>query len=299
MIPVVILSLLFDSLGEPPGRLHPVVWMGRYLEWVKKRQRPEGWRAFAWGALYLLTGSISVTGAAWLSAELLNLFPYWLGVLGLALLLKPMFSLCALLRAGEAVKRALLQDVGGARRLLSWHLVSRDTTSLSESEIAGAAVESLAENLTDSVIAPLFYFALFGLPGAALYRFVNTADAVLGYRTGGLEHFGKPAARLDDALNLIPARLSAVLLYLVLAINRGDAARGLSAALAATLPSPNAGWTMALVAGGLGIRLDKRGVYTLNRGGRVPSAQDITKTQRLLVGATVLGVTTFIGLAHA
>ena len=294
------MSLFWDALlGEPPSRLHPVVWMGHYLGWVKKRNREGAWRAFWRGAAYLTFGMVVVIGVAWLTVSALNLFPFWFSVLATALLLKPMFSLRALLRAGEEVKRALLQkDLSEARQLLSWHLVSRDTTALAEYEVAGAAVESLAENLTDSVVAPLFYFALFGLPGAALYRFVNTADAVLGYRTPDLEYFGKSAARLDDALNLIPARLSAVLLYIVLGLGRHRPARGLSAALSATLPSPNAGWTMALVAGGLGVKLNKRGVYTLNSGGELPGADDITRTQRLLVGAAALGVVSYLGLAY-
>ena len=163
----------------------------------------------------------------------------------------------------------------------------------------GQAVESLAENLSDSVVAPLFYFALLGLPGAALYRFVNTADAVLGYRTQELEYFGKPAARLDDALNLIPARFTAALLYIVLALSNKCPHKGLNAALDAELPSPNAGWTMGMVAGGLDLQLAKRGVYMLNAGGEAPGVQDIVETQRLLVGAALLGTLALIGLAYA
>ena len=300
MLLALVLSLLFDLFGEPPSRLHPVVWMGRYLEWVRKRNFGGTWRTFWQGAAYLTFGIFVVTSTAWLAASVLNLFPFWFSIPATALLLKPMFSLRALLRAGEEVKQALLRkDLLEARHLLSWHLVSRDTTALAEHEVAGAAVESLAENLTDSVIAPLFYFALFGLPGAALYRFVNTADAVLGYRTPELEYFGKSAARLDDALNLVPARLSAVLLYIVLGISRHHPTRGLNAALSATLPSPNAHWTMALVAGGLGVRLDKRGVYVLNSGGELPSTQDIVRTQRLLISAAALGVVSCVGLVYA
>ena len=254
------LSLLLDGLGELPNRLHPVAWLGRYLEWAKRRNDKDGWSAFWQGAVYLSLGAVFTAGAAWFAAALVDLLPRWLELPLLALLLKPLFSFRALLGAGEAVKRALVQDdIGEARRLLAWHLVSRDTRALPRSEIAGATVESLAENLSDSVVAPLFYFVLFGLPGAAFYRFVNTADAVLGYRTADLEYFGRPAARLDDALNLIPARLAAVLLFAVLGLSHHHPLRGLSAALSATLPSPNAGWTMALVAGGLGVKLDKRG----------------------------------------
>ena len=295
--------MLLDGLGELPNRLHPVAWLGRYLEWAKRRKRSGPWRDFLWGSVYLLLGAGLTGGAAWFAAALVDLLPRWLELPLLALLLKPLFSFRALLGAGEAVKRALVQDdVDEARRLLAWHLVSRDTRALSRSEIAGATVESLAENFTDSVVAPLFYFVLFGLPGAAFYRFVNTADAVLGYRTADLEYFGKPAARLDDAFNLIPARLASVLLFAVLGLSHHHPLRGLSAALSATLPSPNAGWTMALVAGGLGVKLDKRGVYVLNEAGTSPSPHAIAQTQRLLSGALGLGFLSLIGLvglAHA
>ena len=298
---VLLLSLLYDALlGEPPSRLHPVVAMGRYLSWMKRRNTLSDWTAFWQGAVYLIFGCLAITGIAWLLVYLLSLLPTWLRIPLLALLLKPLFSFRALLQAGEEVKQALLEeDLSEARRLLSWHLVSRDTGELTESEVAGATVESLAENLTDSVIAPLFYFVLLGLPGAALYRFVNTADAVLGYRMGELEFFGKAAARLDDVLNYIPARLAAALLYIALGVSRREFTRGLNTALSAALPSPNAGWTMGMVAGGLNVQLDKRGVYVLNTGGKSPTVGDISKTQRLLVGAALLGTLSFIGLAYA
>ena len=334
-----LLALLCDALlGEPPSRLHPVVGMGRYLTWMKRRNSSRkgtvsplnkgGLRgallllwylgvshrskspqppllrgafiAFWQGTAYLVLGCLLVVGLAWLFVYLLSFLPIWLKIPLLALLLKPLFSFRALLKAGDEVKQSLQRgDLPEARRFLSWHLVSRDTHELTESEVAGAAVESLAENLTDSVIAPLFYFALLGLPGAALYRFVNTADAVLGYRTEELESFGKAAARLDDLLNFIPARFAAALLYFALGLSRHRPVRGLTTALTANLPSPNAGWTMGMVAGGLDVQLDKRGVYVLNAGGTPPKVEDISKTQRLLIGATALGTLSFIGLAYA
>ena len=296
---VLVLSLLLDQLGEPPSRIHPVVGMGRYLTSLKRRNRVNAW-VVRQGATYLMLGCLVVTALAWLLGYLFSLLPSWLELFLLAVTLKPLFSFRALLRAGDEVKQALRRgNLPQARRRLSWHLVSRDTTDLSESEVAGAAVESLAENLSDSVVAPLFYFALLGLPGAALYRFVNTADAVLGYRTQELEYFGKPAARLDDALNFIPARFTAALLYIVLALSDKRPHKGLNAALGAELPSPNAGWTMGMVAGGLDLQLAKRGVYMLNAGGEAPGVQDIVETQRLLVGAALLGTLALIGLAYA
>jgi len=170
--------------------------------------------------------------------------------------------------------------------------VSRDTAALSEREIAGAATASLAENLTDSIVAPLLYAALFGLPGAAVYRFINTADAVLGYRTPELENFGYAAARADDLLNLVPARLAALLLLAAAALSGAhvrSASRGCWRDRRRT-PSPNGGWTMALMAHALGVRLEKRGVYSLNPEGRSPVAADVAAAGRLVRLTTALGL---------
>ena len=288
-----LLALGLDRLGEPPARWHPVVWLGRYLGWVKaQKEGLEPPRSLFWrGAALLLLGCLGVGALAGFVQWALYLLPLWASVPLTASLLKPSFSLFALTRAGHEVRRALERaDLANARRLLGFHLVSRDTSHLSESEVAGAAVESLAENLSDSVVAPLFYFALFGLAGAWVYRFVNTADAMLGYKTGKLEHFGKAAARLDDALNIIPARLSALLLCLSAALSDADPGNAWRTVRrdARRTPSPNAGWTMAAVAGGLNVRLDKRGSYTLNHQGREPAAKDICLTARWISASSLL-----------
>ena len=278
--------------GEPPTRLHPVVWMGQYLGLYKKVQ---GWgspQQVLTGAGFVLIGAAACGGAAWGVQKGLDRLPRPARVVGTALVLKPLFSFSALLRAGNAVKEALeAQNLPEARRLLAWHLVSRDTADLTAGEVAGAAISSLAENLTDSIVAPLVYFALFGLPGAAVYRLVNTADAVLGYRTPELEDFGKVAARSDDALNFVPARLTAVLLLGALKVAGLPARKSWSVMLRdhKRTPSPNGGLTMALVAAGLGVNLTKRGVYTLNDTGRTPTAADIDRAERLIKWTVALG----------
>ena len=282
------LAITLDAVaGEPPAKLHPVVWMGNYIAWMKKQNRFENWRAFWQGAALLALGFLVFVGVAWLISFFFIYLPSWLSVVWLALLLKPMFSVRALLDAGEGVRQALLaHDLPEARRLLSWHLVSRDTTELGEEEVAGAAISSLSENITDSIVAPLFYFILFGLSGAVFYRFVNTADAVLGYKNEELEYFGKAAARLDDILNFIPARLTSVLIFVVLLIMRKDAGQGLSSARKAQTPSPNGGWTMGMVAGGLNIKLEKKNVYVLNESGEAASHKSIASVQHLIVAVT-------------
>ena len=151
-------------------------------------------------------------------------------------------------------------------------------------ELAGAAIESLTENTSDSVVAPLFYYVLFGLPGAVFYRAANTLDAMVGYH-GRFEYLGKAAARLDDLLNLIPARLTALGLAFagLLAEARRDAAasqvwwrdRGAT-------ESPNAGHPMAMGAGLLRVQLDKRDAYVLGRGLAAPDGEALARAQTLV-----------------
>jgi adenosylcobinamide-phosphate synthase len=179
-------------------------------------------------------------------------------------------------------------DLPAARAGAGRHLVSRPTDRLGAPHVASAAVESVAENLTDSVVGPLAVYAVLGLPGAAAYRAVNTADAMIGYRTGALEHFGKVAARLDDALNLVPARIAALALVAA-AAGVGSPARAVAAAWrdAGRTASPNAGCTMAAMAGALGVTLEKPGHYRLGAG-PLPGAADVRRAVRVMGRAAAL-----------
>jgi adenosylcobinamide-phosphate synthase len=200
------------------------------------------------------------------------------------LLLKPIFAYRGLRKAVKAVAKALANNnLTEARRLLSWHLVSRDTHELSEAEIAGAAIESLAENLADSLTAPLLAYAAGGLPAAWAYRFVNTVDAMWGYRTPEFEQLGKFPARLDDALNWLPARLTGGLLVVAAWLSGNDARNAARTMLAQHhhTASPNAGWTMSAMAGALGVTLTKRGVYELAGGQNELNVATIRRALRL------------------
>jgi adenosylcobinamide-phosphate synthase len=164
--------------------------------------------------------------------------------------------------------------------------VSRSTAGLDAGHVASAAVESVAENLTDGLLAPACFFLVGGLAGAAAYRAVNTADSMFGYHEGALEYFGKTAARLDDVLNLIPARIAALSLVAGAALV-GEDARGAMAILRrdrGRTASPNAGWTMAAMAGALGVVFEKPGVYRLGDGA-LPVAADIERSIRVLRAA--------------
>jgi adenosylcobinamide-phosphate synthase len=286
----VALAGLFDvAFGEPPNALHPVAWMGRLVAFLERR-RPRGRpRAeLAYGALIVLVtcGIAGAAGVALLQA--VQALPVWAALPLAAVVLKIAFSLRGLAAAGRAVQRRLGTDIVAARAGVT-SLVSRDP-NMEPPQIVSATIESLAENLTDSVVAPLFYFALFGLPGALVYRAINTMDAMIGYH-GELEYVGKAAARLDDVANWLPARLSGLLLVGVASM------RGAAPAAWAVLrtqrrpsPGPNKLWTIAPMAGALGVQLEKRGYYAVGPGERSLAPAVIGEAIAVLwvAGATAL-----------
>ena len=297
-VAVLVVALVMDlAVGEPPNPVHPVAWLGRTLAWGRGRVRARSAPALVVSGAVLVIGLAAAAATA--SALIEHWHPAWpwLRVATEAWLLKCSLSIRGLFVAVAGVETHLATgDLPGARAHVGYHLVSRETSDLAPGEVAAAAVESLAENLTDGVIAPLFFFVAGGLPAAWAYRVVNTADAMIGYRTGDLEYLGKTAAHLDDALNWIPARLAAV------AIAGGAALAGRPAHRAwltmrrdgGLTASPNAGRSMAAMAGALGVRLEKRGHYRLGDG-PLPAAGDIAAARRiaswaagLATGAAVL-----------
>jgi adenosylcobinamide-phosphate synthase len=242
----------------------------------------------AGGLLILAVAAAAAAGGAAVSATAQRLGAAAPFVEGAALSL--LLSLRGLIAAARAVAAPLAAgDLAAARAAVGLHLVSRPTAALAPDEVASAAVESVAENLTDAFVAPVCFYLVFGLAGAAAYRAVNTADAMIGYRDGTLEWFGKVAARLDDALNFVPARIAALGLVGAAVLAREDA-RGACRVLrrdGGRTASPNAGRTMAAMAGGLGLTLAKRGAYRLGDG-RPPAASDIARAVRVFAWAAAL-----------
>ncbi len=290
---VPLLALLLDLVfGDPPNRAHPVAWMGRWIGGWQTRTPRQGraWPLLAGlGILLSGVGGSALVGCAVerVSARL----PRPLALLLRAAALKATFSLRGLVRAADDVRRALVAgDLPAARHWLGWHLVSRETRDLSPAQVAAATVESLAENASDGVIAPLLYAALGGLPAALAYRFVNTADAMLGYRDPEHEWLGKVPARADDVLNALPARTTAGLIVLITGVLTEDARRAWRVWRrdAGRTASPNAGHPMAAMAGALGVELEKVGHYRLGQGLRAATAEDIARAQRIVWGVGVL-----------
>ena len=316
-------ALLVDRfVGEPPATWHPVVAMGRYLQWAgawvqrgaSSTPADTDWLTGVRGAVAWCAGAALVWSLAWAVQTALS-WPLGLGArwdgawdgawdgrlafvalfalaaLAFGLALKPLMAWALLANEVLAVETALEPARGGSleqgRERLRW-LVSRDVAVLSESQVRESAIETLAENLNDSVVAPLFWFVCFGLPGAALYRFANTADAMWGYpglyQGQNWAWAGKWAARADDVLSWLPARLTAWAL-LLLGAGQGRLLWGLRQQARQT-PSPNSGWPMAAMALALDVALHKPGVYVLNPEGRSPTATDTHRALRV-AGRTV------------
>ena len=268
------------------------MWIGRAIGSLEAvAPAPERRLNLAYG-LASTAGLVSLsTVAATIVDRVLRRWPPPLRILTSALLLKPAFSLRMLCTAADAVRVSLeANDLIAARERLG-SLVSRDTEELTHAECAAAAIESLAENTTDSIVGPMLAYACFGLPGAWAFRTLNTLDSRWGYR-GRYDLLGRAAARLDDLTCFVPARLSAILLIAGAGATSGSASGAWSTALRehSRTESPNAGWTMGAMAGGLRRVLAKDGHYLLNGEGGLCTAGDIRRAERVVLAAVGLGL---------
>jgi adenosylcobinamide-phosphate synthase len=290
---ILLFGLLLDlAFGDPPNAIHPVAWMGRLASFLERWQPGRSRAAqFLYGmGIVLFIMALFAVPTYFALLYLKSLSPLAHIIIG-AVLFKLTFSLRGLRQAALKVKELILEGKLEAARLELRSLVSRDTRSLSRPLLISAAVESVAENSSDSFVAPLFYFLLFGVPGAIAYRVANTLDAVLGYH-GEYEYLGKFASRLDDVLNFIPARLAALLLVLAAFLTGRDGRASWRAALRehAKTESPNAGWPMAAVAGALKVRLEKSGHYQLGEVDALPTPQTINGSLKLVQTAMLVWV---------
>jgi adenosylcobinamide-phosphate synthase len=288
----ILLAMALDLIGEPPARWHPVVWYGKLIGRLE-HAAPRGHLAqLLYGVLMPICAATLVLPPVLLIqflAERMRLitartkWKHLLPALIEGCALKPFFALRMLVDAGREVRCALECGDLPAARLALQHLVSRDRSRLTADLAAAATIESLAENLNDSVIAPLFYYALCGLPGAALYRLCNTFDSMIGYH-GRYEYLGKASARLDDALNWLPSRLTALLIIGLAPLFGGKwrNAWRIWRHDAGKTASPNAGHPMSAAAGALGIQLVKIGHYTLGDHAKMVSPADIQRAERMV-----------------
>lgn len=260
---VLFAALVLDALfGEMALLLrmapHPVVAVGRLVGTLdRKLNRPErGDVARFWRGVFV--AAVVPAAAAlfgWLVATLAAGLPG--GWLLEALLASLLIAQRSLYEHVAAVARALRRDGLAAGRAAIRHIVSRDPASLDGHGVARAAVESLSENFADGVVAPVFWYAVAGLPGMCAYKAINTADSMIGYRTEKYRTFGRAMARLDDGASWIPARLAGLVVAVAAALTGNNARRALRTMWrdARSHASPNAGWPEAAFAGALGLAL--------------------------------------------
>ena len=269
---------LFARIG------HPVTWLGRLITtvdiaWNRPSDPPALRRAAGVaGALVVIAVSAAL---GWVLQSVLALG--WIQFVLVGILAWPLVALRSLDDHVAAVASPLQAgDIAGAREAVS-RIVGRDPATLDEAGIARAAIESLAENASDGIVAPVFWGALFGLPGIFGYKAINTLDSMIGHRSERHEAFGWAAARIDDVANFIPARLTGFL-FVLLAPRRAEALSCMTRD-ARRHRSPNAGWPEAAMAGALGVRLSGPRIYHgsitnepwLNEGARDPLAADIAQ----------------------
>jgi adenosylcobinamide-phosphate synthase len=280
-------ALLLDAVfGEPPEALHPTVLMGlaisAFEKWALRRESPRS-RLLAGIVLALSVPSLVFVS----SRKILGVVPCKPGWMIGSALLSTTLSMRGLGGAAGDVEHALREERLERARTRLGHFVGRDTEDLSESEVCRAAVESVAENTSDGVVAPMFYGALFGAPGALAYKAVNTLDSMVGYRRPLYEDLGWASARLDDLANLMPSRLTMLCTAAVSGRSLGTLLTALRYGPLTT--SPNAGMAEAAFAGALGIRLGGANTYggVLREGpnlgdGRPPVPEDIRRAVRLM-----------------
>jgi adenosylcobinamide-phosphate synthase len=312
--PLALLALLFELMVGYPAALtraigHPVTWMGRLITWLDRRlnrndDSPEARRRA--GAVALLVLLVVVGGVALFVEQALLLLP--LGLLFAAIAASTMLAQRSLFIHVGQVADALEDSGLEAGRAAVAHIVGRDTATLDQAGVARAAIESLAENFSDGVVAPTVWMVIAGLPGAALYKAINTADSMIGHRTERHQDFGKTAAQLDDFVNLPGSRLSALLIVAAAYLTKGASAAGAWQATWRDGPkhgSPNAGYPEAAMAGALGLSLAGPRVYDgvpsdaawMGDGRREANAEDIRAALELYSRANGLLIAVVFVLA--
>ncbi|MFC2969104.1 adenosylcobinamide-phosphate synthase CbiB [Acidimangrovimonas pyrenivorans] len=294
-----LIALTIDACFGWPDRLfarigHPVTWLGRVIGALERRLNRPGSAAALRLAAGTLAALATIALAAGAAMALAALCPAgWPGAALAGLFAWPLVAARSMHDHVAAVARPLAaRDLPAARAAVAM-IVGRDPEQLDEAGIARAALESLAENSSDGIVAPLFWGALLGLPGIAAYKAINTLDSMIGHRNARYEHFGKAAARLDDLANLVPARLTGLLFALV--SSRPRAALACMIGDARHHRSPNAGWPEAAMAGALQLRLSGPRVYGdqiapepwVNAGAPDPAAGDLSRGLRLYRRAMV------------
>lgn len=297
------LALALDALIGDPDRVwrrvpHPVAWFGALIDRCERRLNRGALRETKGALALAIVLALTVAPAALLQMAISAIPGVW-PLLAEAAIASVLLAHRSLHEHVSRVRRAT--PIARAREALAM-IVGRETATLDEAEVSGAAIETLAENLSDGVVAPALFFAVGGLPALVAYKVVNTADSMIGHRTERFEAFGRAAARTDDLFNLAPARLTALLTLIVagrpgaIGAVRRDAKGHLS---------PNAGWPEAAFARVLNVRLGGERRYgtrtvagaLMNAGGRATEPADIARALRLSIAVGALQLALYAGAA--
>ncbi len=255
----VLLDLIF---GDPINNIHPVVLTAKFISFLEKRLYKYKNKFISGLILVLVIVSVTFISSFFIIkiAYIINNF---LGTVLEIILFSMTIAVKGLINSGKTIFNYLKEGKLRKARYETGLIVGRDTDNLSEKEIVRAVIETMAENTSDGIIAPLFYYLIGGFPLALTYKAINTMDSMLGYKNKRYLYFGKAAARFDDIVNFIPARISAVFFIMAAFINRQDYKAAFKILLrdAHKHPSPNAGFPEAAVAGALGVRLGGLNYY--------------------------------------
>jgi len=299
-ISIILISILIDMLyGELPDKIHPVIYMGKLIDLLRNYLPPTRISGLLITVTTIFTFTTITIIILLITAYINNI----LLIITASIILSTTFSINFLIKSVNNIKILLKTDIEKARKAMSY-LVSRNTQELTESMITSAAIETLTENITDSVISPLFYTAILGLfpyglfiavAFAVLYRVSNTMDAMLGYKTKELINIGYIPANLDDILNYIPARITGYYVVLSAFLLKYDYKQSYDVMkkYATKTPSPNSGYSMAATAGAIDVTLTKQDVYQLGYGksplnsDKIDEAINITKVTSLLFILTI------------
>jgi adenosylcobinamide-phosphate synthase len=291
---ILLLAFVIDLIfGEFPDRMHPTVWMGNVIAYLKPRIRSANPKVEKRNGVFLCVGVAALFAVTvFLGLWAVRIVPVWgwlLYIIASAVLLKTTIAIKCMWHYTAPIAEELKNcNVDEAKRWLHF-IVRRDPASLSERHIMSAAVESIAESTTDGVTSPLFFFALFGVPGAFAFRVINTLDSMVGYRDSENVNIGWFSAKMDTIANYVPARLTAGLMVastMFLGADWRNSLRILQRDKNKTA-SLNAGWTISAMAGALNTQLEKQGYYALGDGETI-TPEDIGKAWRIMLLTAVL-----------
>ncbi len=284
---VLLLAVLLDILfGEPPAFIHPVVWMGKPINLFVRSAPLRHKKMYGFFMVFFCVALAFFAGLLIISLSGL------IGLIIAAYFLKSTFSIRVLLASALGIKKDL--DVGRIENVRSElkTFVGRDTSELNVHQSASAVIESLAESFVDGILSPLFYFLIFGLPGALAYRMINTLDSMVGYKKEPFIELGYTAAKLDDIANWLPARLALVFIFIA-AIFLGKPFDALKTCIHDhdKTASPNSGWSMSAMSGTLNVRLEKIGYHVLG------SQYDEPQPFHIKKAVNVVGFSSFLVFA--